>query len=73
MNTPLFRSASKGSGGNAMGKLSQTDKHEPYVHTGQPNPEETGQQQNNPGQPSPVKKAVQSNEELEHKKKTGTR
>jgi hypothetical protein len=56
----------------SMSKLSQTDKHEPYVHTGQPNPEETGQQQNNPGQPAPVKKAVQNNEQQEQKK-TGTR
>jgi hypothetical protein len=58
--------------GIPMSKLSQTDKHEPYVHTGQPNPEETGQQQSNPGQPTPVKKAVQSNEQQEQKK-TGTR
>ena len=28
-----------------MANLSQTDKHDPYVHTGQPNPEQTGSDQ----------------------------
>jgi hypothetical protein len=56
-----------------MGKLSQTDQHNPYVQTGQPNPEQTNSHLKPPGQhdTQPVKKEVQNREQEEHKK-TGT-
>jgi len=56
-----------------MGKLSQTDQHDPFVHTGQPNPEQPNvEEKNQPGQHIPVKKDVQ-NPQQEDRKKTGTR
>ncbi len=57
-----------------MGKLSQTDQHEPYVHTGT-NPEQSGpdEKEQKPGQYVPVKKEVEKQEEAEQDKKTGTR
>jgi hypothetical protein len=57
-----------------MGKLSQTDKHNPIVQTGQPNLEETNKPLTPPVQeiPNSVKKEVQKKEPEEHKK-TGTR
>jgi hypothetical protein len=59
-----------------MGKLSQTDKHDPYVHTGQPNPEQIEPQSSTPGQQSitdPKKKTVQNQgKEQGEQKKTGT-
>ncbi len=58
-----------------MSNVSQTDKQEPHVQTGQSKPEQTGQQQNNPGQSDP-KKGVQNNQQNEQQneqKKTGTR
>jgi len=59
-----------------MGKLSHTDKHNPYVQTGQPNPEETKPTLDPPGQhnPSPVKKEVKHEGQVEDEhNKTGTR
>jgi hypothetical protein len=55
-----------------MGKLSDTDKHNPIVQTDQPSPEAPKPTLNSPGHhsPQPVKKEVQSDKE-EHKK-TGT-
>ncbi|HEX4284091.1 MAG TPA: hypothetical protein VHZ28_03300 [Terracidiphilus sp.] len=57
-----------------MGNLSQTDKHTPFVQTGQPNPEQTNETLKSPPQhdPHPLKKEVQDNEK-EEQKKTGTR
>jgi hypothetical protein len=57
-----------------MANLSQTDKHNPNVQTGQPNPEQTNPPQKPPVQhnPQPVKKEVQNKEHEQHKK-TGTR
>lgn len=56
-----------------MGKLSQTDQHDPFVHTGQPNPEQPNvEEKNQPGQHIPVKKALHDKEETEQRK-TGTR
>jgi hypothetical protein len=74
MNARLLRSASNEAGGKSMGKLNQTDKHNPYVQTGQPNPEQTNPQLNSPEQhsPHPLKREVQNKEQEEHKK-TGTR
>jgi hypothetical protein len=56
-----------------MGKLSQTDKHDPYVHTANPNPEQpNAEEPNKPGQHIPFKKEAQL-EKQEDLKKTGTR
>ncbi len=56
-----------------MGKLSQTDKHDSYVHTADPNPEQPDMEEpNKPGQHIPFKKEPQT-EKLEDQKKTGTR
>ena len=72
-----------------MEKLNQTDKHDPYVHTGQPNPEQTNPdqtkrsqtnpEQNNPGQSNPQNvqqfppKKDVQNKEHDKQQKTGTR
>jgi hypothetical protein len=59
-----------------MGKLSQTDKHDPYVHTGQPNPEQIEPQSSTPGQQSitdPKKTVQNQGKEQGEQKKTGTR
>jgi hypothetical protein len=57
-----------------MGKLSQTDQHEPYVQTGN-NPQQNGPDEKNPkpGEYVPVKKEVQNQEQADQHKKTGTR
>jgi len=57
-----------------MGNLSQTDKHNPQVHTMQPNPEQTNQPLKPPAphDPHPLKKDFEEKEEAEQRK-TGTR
>lgn len=58
-----------------MKKISDTDRHDSYVHTGDPNPEQpNAEEPNKPGQHAPIKKdPVLDKQEGERTERTGTR